>query len=152
MSLGCQYCSVHGAGSEGGTNPTDSCCLFCRRNLSQKSWFSPKGNVQMNILISVHLIHIPEAFSKAETELHTGILQSRYIAFGLVRRTLCYYPFYGIEELQGTFKAMQALQLILGHSYTNSSFRGLLILTTILYVYDLLGILHVVSHLILTIL
>lgn len=77
-SLGSQYCPVHGAGCEGGTNPTDS-CLFGRRTLIQKSWFSPKGNVPMNILKSINLIHIPEAFSKAEAQLHAGMLQSRDI-------------------------------------------------------------------------
>lgn len=60
----------------------------------------------MNILKSIHLIHIPEAFSKAETQLHVGILQSR--AFDLdAGKILVNPPFYGVEKLQGAFQAVQ---------------------------------------------
>lgn len=44
-----------------------------------ESWVCFKGNVPMNILKPIHPIHIPEACSKAETQLHTGTSGSRDI-------------------------------------------------------------------------
>lgn len=70
---------------------------------SRNPGFSPKGNVLMNILKSLHPIHIIDAFSKAETQTHVGTLWRKASYLG-VWEMQCSFHFLDQRSFRGYLK------------------------------------------------
>lgn len=119
---------------------------------SRNHGFSPKENVPMNILKSIHPIHKPDAFSKAESRLHVGASQSKDNGPGCGGTSLL-APIQWSGAAAGRYQSSQAVPAPPAHPATflyPVLFFGCDINNNVfLYIYNLPDSLHIASHLIL---
>lgn len=107
----------------------------------------------MNIFQSIHPIHITDAFSRAETQLRVGTLQSRDIGSGCGQNPVPPSSFNGLEKLQ---ELLSMLQSFVGSSSPPGNIPELSLFLAywyqqqgLWYTYKLPAILHRVLHLLL---
>lgn len=72
----------------------------------------------MNIFQSIHPIHIPDAFFRAETQLRVGTAQSRDIGSGCGQNPVPPSSFNGLEKLQELLSTLQTVRARPVHSGT----------------------------------